>query len=151
MSKSHDLVAVAALLLGSCDHFGGIDAKTPLAARPDMDCIARALRLAHGVSSVAYSRSEWATAPRDVARGAAPKTVAETWAYQVGPLKPRILVVDAGNSVSFNNGIGLTRGGVSDDEIAAYRPVIEDVNEHLSAACGFDLSDVEIMEIHRTP
>lgn len=73
-------------------------------------------------------------------------TVAETWSYRVGNLEPRIQIYDAGNSFSFNNGIGLTAGAVSDERIAAYRPLIERVNEHVASACELDLSGISIIE-----
>lgn len=151
MFKSLAPVAIAGLLLSACDHFGGIDAKQELAGPIDTSCIPRALRLVDGVSSVSYHRTEWPTSPHDVARGASPTTLAETWTYRVGRLSPRVLIYNAGNSVGFNNGIGLTRGGVSDAEIAAYRPVIEQTNEVLSRVCGLDLSGIEMMEIHQNP
>ena len=136
----------AALLTASCDHFGGIDAYSPLTALPEAGCIPRALASVDGVSGVHHRRIEWQTAPSEIARGASQMTVAETWSYRVGSLEPRIQIYDAGNASSFNNGIGLTAGEVSDEEIAAYRPLIQRVNNHVARVCGLDLSGISITE-----
>ena len=141
------IVLAAALLTASCDHFGGIDAYSPLTALPEAGCVPRALASVDGVSGVHHRQTEWRTAPSKIARGASHLTVAETWSYRVGSLEPRILIYDAGNAFSFNNGIGLTAGAMSDEEIAAYRPLIERINDHVARACGLDLSGISIMEI----
>lgn len=141
------IVLGVALLTASCDHFGGIDAYSPLTALPEAGCIPRALASVDGVSEVHHRRTEWRTAPSAIARGASQTTVAETWSYRVGNLEPRIQVYDAGNTFSFNNGIGLTAGALADEEIAAYRPLIQRVNDHVARACGLDLSGISITEI----
>jgi len=102
-----------------------------------------------GVSRVQYHRTEWPTSPFAITQGASETTVAETWIYQVGRLKPRVQIYNAGNSFSFNNGIGLTAGSVSDEQIAAYRPLIERVNRHLASECGLNLSGIDIREIRQ--
>lgn len=141
------IALAAALMTAACDHFGGIDAYSPLEALPEAGCVPRALASVDGVTGVHYRRAMWRTASSEIARGASRMTVAETWSYRVGSLKPRIQIYDAGNTFSFNNGIGLTAGAVSDEEITAYRPVIERINEHVAQACGLDLSGISIMEI----
>lgn len=149
MKTASAVLIVAAALTASCDHFGGIDAYQPLAALPDTTCIPLALRSLEGVSRVRYHRAEWPTSPLEVTPGASETTVAETWTYQVDRLKPRVQIYNAGSSVSFSNGIGLTAGSVSDEQIAAYRPLIERVNRHLAKECGLDLSGIDIRELHQ--
>ena len=141
------IVLAAALLTASCDHFRGIDAYSPLTALPEAGCIPQALASVDGVSGVHHRRTEWRTAPSEIARGASRMTVAETWSYRVGSLEPRIQIYDAGNTFGFNNGIGLTAGAVPDADIPAYRPLIERVNDHVAQACGLDLSGISITEI----
>lgn len=149
MKIASAIVIVAAALAASCDHFGGIDAYQPLAALPDTTCLPRALSSLEGVSGVQYHRTEWPTAPFAVTQGASETTVAETWTYQVGRLKPRVQIHNAGNRFTFSNGIGLTAGAASEEKIAAYRPLIERVNRHLAKECGLDLSGIDIRELHK--
>lgn len=87
----------------------------------------------------------------EIAGGASSTTVAETWTYHAGRLRPRIQIYNAGNRFSFNNGVGLTAGAVSDAQIAAYRPLIERTNALLARECGLDLSDINITEYHQKP
>lgn len=149
MKTSLAVLIVAAALTASCDHFGGIDAYQPLAALPDTACFPRALESLEGVTRVQHHRTEWPTAPFAVTQGAVETTITETWTYRVGRLRPRVQIYNAGNTVSFSNGIGLTAGSVSDEKIAAYLPLIERVNRHLANECGLDLSGIEIRELHQ--
>lgn len=149
MKTASAVLIAAAALTAACDHFGGIDACQPLAALPDTTCIPRALRSLEGVSRVRYHRTKWPNSPLEVTPGASETTVAETWTYQVDRLKPRVQIHKAGSSASFMDGIGLTAGSVSDEQIAAYRTLIERVNRHLERECGLDLRGIDVRELHQ--
>ena len=151
MRRSYVLLALVSVLTASCDHFGGIDAYAPLAVLPDTSCIPRVLGTAEGVSAVKYRRTEWLASQFEIAGGASPITVAETWTYHAGRLRPRVQIYNTGNRVGYNNGIGLTAGAVSDAQIAAYRPLIERTNDLLARECGLDLSSINIREYHQKP